>query len=63
MVLAADLGWPGEVSDALSHSGGNCCELETALRKVKGKDTELLIAQASQCDLVNLVAGQIAENV
>jgi len=48
---------------ALEHSGGNRSELETALRKVKGKDTEYLIAHASQYDLVNLTAEQIVENI
>jgi hypothetical protein len=53
----------GEVSTALKHAGENCGELETALRKVKGKDTEYLICHASQYDLVNLTAQQIIENV
>jgi hypothetical protein len=48
---------------ALNHAGGNRGELETALREVKGKDTEYLIAHASQYDLVNLTAQQIIENV
>ena len=62
-VLAADVGWPGEVRDALKHAGGNRSELEAALRTVKGKDTEYLIAHASQYDLVNLTCQQIVENV
>ena len=48
---------------ALNRSGENRAELETALRKVKGKDAEYLIAHASQYDLVNLTAEQIVENV
>jgi hypothetical protein len=47
----------------LECSGENRAELETALRKVKGKDTEYLISHASQYDLVNLTAEMIAENV
>lgn len=38
---------------ALEDSGGNRIELESALRKVKGMDTEYLICHASQYDLVN----------
>lgn len=48
---------------ALQHAGGNRSELETALRKVKGKDTEYLISHASQYDLVNLTAEMIIENI
>ena len=62
-VLAADLGWPAEVRDALNHAAGNRGELETALRKVNGKDTEYLIMRASQYDLVNVTTQQIIENV
>ncbi|MCX6864887.1 MAG: transglutaminase-like domain-containing protein [Verrucomicrobia bacterium] len=60
---AADVGWTNEVLDALKHAGGNRSELETALRTVKGKDTEYLITHASQYDLVNLNCQQIVENV
>ena len=48
---------------ALKQSGGNLTELESALCEVKGKDTEYLISHASQCDLVNLTAQPIIENV
>ena len=48
---------------ALERSGGNRGEMETVLRELKGKHTEHLIAHASQYDLVNLTADQIAENV
>jgi hypothetical protein len=63
MAQAADMGWPADVCGALIHAGGNRSELESALRKVKGKDTEHLIAHASQYDLVNLTCEQITENV
>jgi len=49
--------------DSLKQAGGNRSELESALRTVKGKDTEHLIANASQYDLVNLTCEQITENV
>ena len=61
--VAADAGWSGDVRVALKHAGGNSIELESALHKVRGKDTEYLIAHASQYDLVNLTAEQIVENV
>jgi hypothetical protein len=60
---AMDVKWPDEVRGVLNHAGGNRDELETALRTVKGKDTEHLIANASQYDLVNLTCEQITENV
>ena len=53
----------GGLHEALNHAGGNRIEMETVLRKVKGKDTEYLISHASQHDLVNLTAEQIAENI
>lgn len=53
----------GDARASLKRAGGNRGELETALRKVKGKDTEYLIAHASQYDLVNLTAEQVVENV
>jgi hypothetical protein len=53
----------GELRDALRHAGGNRSELEIAMSKVKGADTEYLIANASQYDLVNLTTEQIIENV
>ena len=58
-----DVKWPDEVRGVLKHAGGNRDELESALRKVKGRDTGYLIAHASQYDLVNLTAEQIVENV
>jgi len=48
---------------ALEHSGGNRPELETALSKTKGEDTEYLITHASQYNLVNLTAEMIVENI
>lgn len=62
-VLAVEEEWCSEVLFGLRHAGDNRVELETALRKVNGKDTEHLIAQASQYDLVNLTSQQIIENV
>ena len=62
LMQAAESG--GErLKDSLIRSGGNRAELESALRKVKGRDTGYLIAHASQYDLVNLTAEQIVENV
>lgn len=51
------------VHKALDHAGDNRGELEIALREVKGKDTEYLVAHASQYDLVNLTSQQIVENI
>ncbi len=48
---------------AFERSCGNRYELEIAMKKVKGKDTEYLITFASRYDLVNLTAEQIVENV
>jgi hypothetical protein len=62
-VHSAEVEPPDRLRMALKQSGGNRKELEAALRKVKGKDTEVLIANASQYDLVNLTAQQIIENV
>lgn len=53
----------GNLRAVLKHAGGNRIELETALREVTGKDTEYLIAHASQYDLVNLTVEQITENM
>lgn len=48
---------------ALKHSGENRDELETSLRKLKGKGTEYLISHANRYDLVNLTAEMVIENV
>jgi hypothetical protein len=53
----------GTFQVALEHSGENRAELETSLRKLKGKDTEYLISHASQYDLVNRTAEMVIENV
>lgn len=62
-VHAAKVEQSSELRMALKHSGGNRTELETALRKVPGKDMEYLLAHAIQYDLVSLTAGEIIENV
>lgn len=62
-LLAADVSLSNELRDALYHAGGNRGELESGLRRLNGKDTEYLIAHASQYDLVNLTSQQIFENV
>lgn len=54
---------PSKVRAALKAAGGNRSELETALLAVKGKDSDYVIANASQFDLVNLTSLQIIENV
>jgi len=41
---AAATGSDRSLQSALEHSGENRSELETALRKVKGRDTEYLIS-------------------
>ncbi len=53
----------GDLHTALKHAGRNRNELETALRKVPGKDSEHLVNHASQYDLVNLNAQHIVESV
>jgi hypothetical protein len=63
VVLSKATGQSGDLQEELNHAGGNRAELETVLRKGKGKDMEYLIARASQYDLVNLTADQIIENV
>ena len=62
-LVSEAMGQSDDVREALEHAGGNLGELESALRKVNGKDTEYLIAHASQYDIVNLTAEQIVENV
>jgi len=61
--FAAEMVSRQSLQAALERSGGNRNELESALRKVKGKDTEYLISHASQYDLVNLTAEMIVENM
>jgi hypothetical protein len=61
--FAAEMVSKQSLQAVLERSGGNRIGLETALRKVKGKDTEYLISHANQYDLVNLTAGMIIENV
>lgn len=53
----------GDLRAALERAGGNRAELEAALLEVKGKNTEYLIAHASQYDLVNLTSQQIIQNI
>lgn len=53
----------GELRDALRLAGGNRSELEIAMSKAKGKDTEYLVTHASHYDLLNLTAEKISENV
>jgi len=48
---------------ALDRTGGNRSEMETALRKVKGKDTDYFVTFAPQCDLVRLTEQHIIENL
>ncbi len=62
-VLTVAVGKTEGMREALNRAGGNRGELETALRKLKGKDTEYLISHASQYDLVNLTVQEIIENV
>ena len=52
-----------DVESALERAGGNRDELESALRAVKGKDTDYLLLHAPQYDLVNLTSKQVIENV
>jgi hypothetical protein len=47
----------------LDRSGGYRSELEAALSKAKGIDTEVFLTHASQYDLVNLTEQMIVENV
>jgi hypothetical protein len=59
-MLSAAVEPAGDVHVALKHVGYNRSELETALREVKGEDTEYLMSHASQYDLVNLTATPIS---
>ena len=52
-VATAIVGRAEGLPEALNHAGGNREGLEAALREVDGKDTEYLIASASQYDLLN----------
>jgi transglutaminase-like putative cysteine protease len=61
--FAAEMVSKQSLQAALERSGENRAELDSALRKVKGKDTEYLLSHANQYDLVNLTAGMIIENV
>ena len=63
LVFPAAAKMSDDVSAALKHAGANRSELETAMSKVKGKDTEYLLTHASQYDLVNLTSQQIIENI
>jgi len=51
------------LEDALRAAGENRADLEAALRRAPGSDTEFLIRNASQYDLVNLTADHLVENV
>lgn len=63
LVLSAAVEQSGDVRAAFKRAGGNRIELEAALHAVPGKDTDYVIAHASQYDLVNLTAQQIIENI
>ena len=53
----------GSIETVLDRSGGNLSELEAALSKAKGSDTDFHLTHASQYDLVNLTEQIMIENV
>jgi len=61
--FALEDAWSNSVRVDLESSTANRNQLDIALLKVDGKDREYLIAHASQCDLVNLTAEQITDNI